>query len=91
MHAVISDSLQLHGLYSLPSSFVHGIFQARILEWVAISHSRESSRGRDRTVSLVSPALAGKFFTKVTWETPYLLIYRHRLLIYLLLIEVLLF
>ena len=28
---------------SLPGSFVHGIFQARILEWVAISFSRGSS------------------------------------------------
>ena len=28
---------------SLPGSFVHGILQARILEWVAISSSRESS------------------------------------------------
>ena len=28
---------------SLPSSSVHGIFQARILEWVAISYSRGSS------------------------------------------------
>ena len=27
--------------YSPPSSSVHGIFQARILEWVAISFSRE--------------------------------------------------
>ena len=26
-----------------PGSFVHGIFQARILEWVAISYSRGSS------------------------------------------------
>ena len=30
--------------YSLPGSFVHGIFQARILEWVAISYSRGSSQ-----------------------------------------------
>ena len=30
-----------------PSS-VHGILQARILEWVTISFSRESSRPRDR-------------------------------------------
>ena len=29
--------------YSLPVSSVHGIFQARILEWVAISFSRRSS------------------------------------------------
>ena len=34
---------------SLPSSSVHGIFQARKLEWVAISYSRESSLPRDRT------------------------------------------
>ena len=29
--------------YSLPGSSVHGIFQARILEWIAISFSRGSS------------------------------------------------
>ena len=34
--------------YSLPGSSVHGIFQARVLEWVAISFSRGSSRPRDR-------------------------------------------
>ena len=33
--------------YSLPGSSVHGIFQARILEWVAISFSRESSQPRN--------------------------------------------
>ena len=33
-------TLQPHGLYSLPGSSVHGILQARILEWVAISSSR---------------------------------------------------
>jgi len=41
-------------------SSVHGIFQARILEWVAISSSRGSSQPRDRThVSCI----AGRFFT----------------------------
>ena len=36
-------------------SFVHGISQARILEWVAISSSRKSSWPRDRTsISYVS-------------------------------------
>ena len=47
-------------------SSVHGIPQARILQWVAISFSRGSSQPRDRThehVSLASPALAGRFFT----------------------------
>ena len=40
---------------SLPDSSVHGIFQARILEWVAISSSRASSQPRDQTlVSCVS-------------------------------------
>ena len=34
---------------SLPGSSVHGIFQARILEWVAISFSRGSSQPRDQT------------------------------------------
>ena len=45
---------------SLQGSSVHGIFQARVLEWVAISFSRESSRLRDRTwVSHI----AGRCFT----------------------------
>ena len=34
---------------SLPDSSVHGIFQAIVLEWIAISFSRGSSRPRDRT------------------------------------------
>ena len=39
---------------------VHGILQARILEWVAILFSMESSQPRDRIqVSLI----AGRFFT----------------------------
>ena len=33
----------------LPGSLVHGIFQARVLEWVAISFSRGSSLPSDRT------------------------------------------
>ena len=40
---------------SPPSSSVHGIFQARMLEWVAISFSRGFSQPRDQTrVSCVS-------------------------------------
>ena len=35
--------------YSLPDSSVHGIFQAGILKWVAISFSRGSSWPRDQT------------------------------------------
>ena len=41
----------------MPGFFVHGIFQARTLEWVAISYSRRCSQPRDRT-SHASPALA---------------------------------
>ena len=54
---------------SLPGSSVHGIFQARILEWVSIPFSRGSSQPRDQTRVLVSPALAGGLFTSTaTWE-----------------------
>ena len=35
--------------YSSPGSSVHGIFQERILEWVAVSYSRGSPQPRDRT------------------------------------------
>ena len=35
--------------YSPPGFSIHGIFQARILEWVAISFSRRSSSPRDQT------------------------------------------
>ena len=45
---------------SLPDSSAHGIFQARILEWVAISFFRGSYRTRAWTSS---PTMAGKFFT----------------------------
>ena len=47
---------------SPPGFSVHGILQAKILEWVAIIFSRESSRPRDRT--LVS-CISGRFCT--TW------------------------
>ena len=50
--------------YSLPGSSVHGILQARILEWVAIHFSRGSSQPKDWTqVSCI----AGRFFT--LWAT----------------------
>ena len=50
-HSVVSDSLR-----------PHGIFQARILEWVAISFSRRSSQPRDWTRVIV-----GRCFT--VWAT----------------------
>ena len=49
---------------SLPGFSVHGIFQARVLEWVAISFSRRFSQHRDQTqVSRI----VGKRFT--IWAT----------------------
>ena len=50
---------------SPPGSSVHEILQARILEWVVISYFRGSSQHRDQTMSLMSPALAGGFFTNI--------------------------
>ena len=57
---------------SLPGSSVHGIFQARILEWVAISFSRGSSWPKNRTWlsslqadSLLSESLGNQMKVKV--------------------------
>ena len=49
---------------SLPGSSVHGIFQAKILEWLAIPFSRGSSWARDWT--MIS-CVAGRLFT--IWAT----------------------
>ena len=51
--------------YTVPKDYtVHGILQARILEWVAFPFSRGSSQARDRTqVSHI----AGGLFT--SWAT----------------------
>ena len=57
--------------FSLPGSSVHGILQARTLEWVAMPSSRRSSQPGIEPVSLMSPALASGFFiTSATWEAP---------------------
>ena len=48
--------------YSLPGSSVCGIFQERILEWVAISSSGHLLHPDTEPVSPVSPALADGFF-----------------------------
>ena len=49
--------------YSLPGSSGHRIFQARILEWVAISSSRGSSLPKDRILVSCISCIAGVFFT----------------------------
>ena len=50
---------------------VHGILQARILEWVAFPFSRESSKPRDWTQIL---RIAGGFFT--SWATREAFLYK---------------
>ena len=50
-------------------SFVHGILQARIMQWVAMPFSRGSSDPWIEPATLLSPALACGFFTtSATWE-----------------------
>ena len=57
--SVMSDSATPWAV-ALQTLLSTGIFQARILEWVAMPSSRESSQPRDRTqVSCI----AGGFFT----------------------------
>ena len=63
---ILSSRAQLHSTLcdpmdcSQPGSSVHGIFQIRILEWVAFPFSRGFSQPRDQTqVSHI----AGRFFT----------------------------
>ena len=55
--------------HSLLGSSVHGILQARLLEWVAMTSSRGASQLRDQThISYVS-LIGGWFFTtNTTWE-----------------------
>ena len=48
---------------SLPGSSVHGILQARTLEWVAMPSSRGSSWPRDWTCISCIFCIAGRFFT----------------------------
>ena len=62
--------------YSLPSFCVHGVLQARILEWIAMPSTRGSSWPsllfKLDPASLMSPALAGVFFTtSIIWEACY--------------------
>ena len=56
---------------NLPGSFVCGILQARIVEWFAISYSRESSLSRD-WIRLSCVSYIGKciLYHWTTWEVP---------------------
>ena len=60
---------------SLQVSSVHGVLQARILEWIAVLSSRDQTPGiltQESNLRLLFPALKGGFFTiSTTWEAPY--------------------
>ena len=61
-------------LFSAPwtvACSLHGILQARILEWVAMPSFRGPSQPEIETVSPESPALAGGLYThSAIWEAP---------------------
>ena len=64
MHAQLCPTLCDPINCSPPGSSVHGILQARVLEWVAISFSRGSSQPRDR---IRVSCIAGRCF--ILWAT----------------------
>ena len=67
--------VQLFG--SPMGSSVHGILQARILQWVAISFSMESPQSRDRT--LVSCIDRQILYHWATREAPCFLLFMHKM------------
>ena len=57
---------------ALPDSSVHGISQARMVEWVAISSCRGSSRPRDRTFVSCIFCIGRRFpYHWAAWEAPW--------------------
>ena len=80
-HACVSSISQSHTTLcdrmncNPADSSVHGIFQARILEWLAISYPRGSSWPRDQTwITCVSVSCIGRWilYHWNTWEGPYI-------------------
>ena len=67
-HSAVSDSLSPPWTVARQAPLSMGFFQARVLEWVAISFSRRSSQPRDRT--WVSHIADGFFTVWVTKEAP---------------------
>ena len=67
-HSDMSDSCKPMDC-SLPDSFVHGISQARTVEWVALPSSGDLPDPGIKPAFLMSPVLTGRFFTtSTTWE-----------------------
>ena len=57
----------------LSGASVHEMFQARILEWVAIPSSKDLANRGIKPTSLMSSALASGFFTTSTsWEAQWM-------------------
>ena len=55
--------------YSPPGSSPHEMLQARILEWIACPSAANLPDPGIKPTSLMSPALAGEFFTtSATWK-----------------------
>ena len=64
---------------SLPGSFILGLLQARILEWVAIPFSWEFSQSRDQTcISCIGKQI---LYCQATWEAHDMLILKNYLLV----------
>ena len=69
MHAQLCLTVYEPTDCNLSGSSVHGIVQARILEWVAISYSRDLPDPVVEPASLASPLLASELFTTSTiWK-----------------------
>ena len=56
---------------SLPGSSVHGILQARIMDWIAMLSSKWSSRPRDRACISCIFCIVGRFFTAEPQGKPF--------------------
>ena len=76
MKCMCAKSLQLFPILcdpmdgSSPGSSVHGILQARTLEWITIPSSRGSSWRRDQTRGSCDSCIAGRFFNTESLEEP---------------------
>ena len=70
--------------YSPPGSSVHGILQARILEWVAMPSSKGIFPTQGSNLCLMSRALAGRFVTSsTTRETPWTILMHNNFLVFI--------
>jgi len=61
--------------YSPPGFSVHGILQARILEWVAMPSCWDLAKSGIEPTSLTPSALAGGFFTAEPPKKPFVFCY----------------